>query len=67
MLVDRLLPLVNARRLSWRCTIKVWHFCLDFLITVLRRHCDRRILWLFCAVVVIIKVIVMIVWSVLVS
>jgi hypothetical protein len=62
MLVNRLLPLVNTGRLSWRCTIKVWHFCLDFLIAVLWWHRDRRILWLFCAVVVIIEVIVVIVW-----
>ena len=67
MLVNRLLPFVNTGRLPWRCTIEVWHFCFDFLIAVLRRHWDRRILWLFCAVVVIIKVIVMIVWIVLVS
>jgi hypothetical protein len=61
MLVNGLLPLVNARGLSWCCTIKVWHFCLDFLVAVLGWHRDRCILRLFCAVVVIIKVIIMIV------
>ena len=62
MLVNRLLSLVDAGRLPWRCTIEIWHFCLNFLFAVLRRHRHGRSLRLFRAVVVIVKVIVMIVW-----
>lgn len=65
MLVDRLLTLVNAGSLPWRCTVEIWHFCLNFLFAVLRRHRHGRSLRLFRAVVVIVKVIVMIVWVIL--
>lgn len=62
MPVNRLLTLVNAGSLPRRCAVKIWHFCLNLLIAILRRHRDGRVLRLFCAIVVIVKVIVMIVW-----
>src|SRR4051812_39809615 len=64
LLISHLLKFVNAGSLSWCCTVKVWHFCFDFFIAVLRWHRDGRVLRLFCAVVVIIKVVVMIVWNI---
>jgi hypothetical protein len=56
-----LLALVHAGGLTRRSTVKVWHFCFDFLLTILRRHGYGHGWGLFCSVVVVVKVVIAVV------